>query len=432
VAPINPVLPPLIDAYVNSVIIPYSKTSHTNTNEPISEEEILSVFKHKIYSIEEDKDNSKMDVDEVTPACILTTQLLFLYYILLYEDARLNQMKTIVFSNRTVKKYSPFLFSQLPIFHLMQEAKNEPANYGVLFPRLLRLISTHYPHLCLVHDWFAAEKMIKLRSIEGKISFAAEREKLSKAFDSIQSNPNFTIKTFDRLLTFPNKYLWPLASSFVDKLSSLLSPHVSSAILEKAKQIWWRLNCIFPDALSIMTINALRYNQFDGKKLTWNDAVLDPLNVLRCDEGVFRCPALMEINLHILQEFLIASRTYFSHHLLEKPSKTVEEEKDREELRMALITAQESSAIQILLECCLPSDDSEEDERLSQVQQLIGVHLHQIFIADPNLAKLVHFQGYSNQLLPFTVSSIPSMHICLEFIPELLSQPDLEKQVSVY
>ncbi|KAJ8867831.1 hypothetical protein PR048_031636 [Dryococelus australis] len=39
------------------------------------------------------------------------------------------------------------------------------------------------------------------------------------------------------------------------------------------------------------------------------------------------------------------------------------------------------------------------------------------------------FQGYPRELLPVTVQGIPSMHICLDFIPELLSQPQVEKQV---
>jgi integrator complex subunit 2 len=41
----------------------------------------------------------------------------------------------------------------------------------------------------------------------------------------------------------------------------------------------------------------------------------------------------------------------------------------------------------------------------------------------------VLLQGYPQELLPITVPGIPSMHICLDFIPELLSQPSLEKQV---
>lgn len=68
---------------------------------------------------------------------------------------------------------------------------------------------------------------------------------------------------------------------------------------------------------------------------------------------------------------------------------------------------------------------------LREVRSVICSYLHQVFISDPGLAKLVHFQGYPRELLPVTVTGIPSMHICLDFIPELLSQPSLEKQVSV-
>jgi len=137
----------------------------------------------------------------------------------------------------------------------------------------------------------------------------------------------------------------------------------------------------------------------------------------------------MEITLHILNAFLAASRTLLNQHLMEKPSKSVEEEKDREELKVALIAAQESAAIQVLLEACLPRYPEEDSLVLKQVQNLICTNLHQVFISDPNLVKLVHFQTYSSDLLPLTVSSIPSMHIVLDFLPELLSQPDLEKQV---
>lgn len=44
---------------------------------------------------------------------------------------------------------------------------------------------------------------------------------------------------------------------------------------------------------------------------------------------------------------------------------------------------------------------------------------------------LLRFQGYPQALLPLTVAGIPSMHICLDFIPELLAQPQLEKQVDI-
>lgn len=111
----------------------------------------------------------------------------------------------------------------------------------------------------------------------------------------------------------------------------------------------------------------------------------------------------------------------------------VTQELERRELKHALTAAQESAVVQILLECCLrqPSEMKESSllTNLREVQCLICSFLHQMFIADPNLAKLVHFQGYPSELLPVTVAGIPSMHICLDFIPELLSQPQMEKQM---
>ena len=44
------------------------------------------------------------------------------------------------------------------------------------------------------------------------------------------------------------------------------------------------------------------------------------------------------------------------------------------------------------------------------------------------MAKLIHFQGYPLQLLPLMVSGVPSMHIVMDFISELLAQPQLEKK----
>jgi len=47
-----------------------------------------------------------------------------------------------------------------------------------------------------------------------------------------------------------------------------------------------------------------------------------------------------------------------------------------------------------------------------------------------NGGRWVLLQGYPRELLPLTVAGIPSMHICLDFIPELIAQPHLDKQVS--
>eukprot|EP01027_Heterolobosea_sp_BB2_P007781 GEZU01011553.1.p1 GENE.GEZU01011553.1~~GEZU01011553.1.p1 ORF type:complete len:132 (-),score=29.42 GEZU01011553.1:29-424(-) len=63
------------------------------------------------------------------------------------------------------------------------------------------------------------------------------------------------------------------------------------------------------------------------------------------------------------------------------------------------------------------------------IRQMVCSFIHQIFIENPILAKLVHFQTYDSSLLPITVTGIDSIHICLDFLIELIEQPQVEKQV---
>jgi len=136
--------------------------------------------------------------------------------------------------------------------------------------------------------------------------------------------------------------------------------------------------------------------------------------------------------------YLAGSRALLSQYLQAHPASRTEGmavEQEREELRAALVTAQESAAIQILLEVCVKTPQDQDQPGCSgtavlrEIQCRVCSQLHQMFIAVPDIAKLVHFQGYPAELLPVTVAGIPSMHICLDFICELVNQPQLEKQL---
>ncbi|CAG2065494.1 unnamed protein product, partial [Timema podura] len=76
VAPLHPVLPALVEVYVNSMLVPSSKVPQEHTNTPISEDEMRSVF----------QTSASQSQGSVLPS--LTSQLLLLYYILLYDDVR--------------------------------------------------------------------------------------------------------------------------------------------------------------------------------------------------------------------------------------------------------------------------------------------------------------------------------------------------------
>lgn len=302
-------------------------------------------------------------------------------------------------------------------------------------------------------------------------------KQLQEAFSAVPVSHTQVMQILEHLTLLSASELIPYAEVLTSNMNQLLNSGVPRRILQTVNKLWMVLNTVMPRRLWVMTVNALQpsIKFVRQQKYTQNDLMIDPLIVLRCDQRVYRCPPLMDITLHMLNGYLLASKAYLSAHLKEtaeqdRPSQnntiglvgqTDGPEVTREELKNALLAAQDSAAVQILLEICLPTEEErakgvnpdsslrnvqsvitasspnkglEEGEdnllcNLREVQCLICCLLHQMYIADPNIAKLVHFQGYPCELLPLTVAGIPSMHICLDFIPELIAQPELEKQI---
>lgn len=442
--PLHPVMPALIEVYVNSLI---ASTAKVSTEQPLSEAEIQKVFsKSQIQSkpfnqriIKKEKEEM-MEIDDATgdatEQCNLTAQLLILYYLLLYEDLRLNNMLTVLQSGRQVKSYSTEFLSELPIKYLLQFAQKNQNDFEPLFSPLLRLFITHFPHLSLVDDWIEVDDTGRApgRS-RGKIT----EMNVIEAFEEIQLCPSKTTRLLKMMLTKSAIELWPLANIFIRYFKKILEDSVPRLIQELYNQIWIKLNTILPRHLWVMTINALMPNDAITKNvmLKQENITIEPLQILRCDERVFRCPDALAIILRILQASLAASKIQLSRHIMDKPlfSKggQLQNENQREELKMALVASQESVAVQILLETCMeiPEKDhgSGKDYALREIRGIVCSYIHQVFIAEPSLAKLVHFQGYPRELLSMTVRGIPSMHICLDFIPELLSMAEMDKQI---
>ncbi|XP_068600620.1 integrator complex subunit 2 [Brachionichthys hirsutus] len=484
--PIHTQLIPLIDAYITSILTPASKANPEATNQPITEQEILDVFQSAAHG-EGPRGGGRQHYS-------ITTRLLILYYILSYEENLLASTKQLALMRRKPKSYSSSLMDQIPIKHLVTQAQGLQQELGGLHSALLRLLATNYPHLCLVEDWVCEEEVTGTLPLLRKMLLPSNtcrysRGQLHHAFQKLPSSSPRLMRILEHLTLLSPGDLIPYAEALTASSALLLEAAVPRRVLQTLNKLWMGLNTVMPRRLWVMTVNALqpsapppgqqRYNQ--------NDLMVDPLIVLRCDHRVFRCPPLMDVVLHMLNGYLLASKAYLHCHLKEtaeseRQSQTVSSlgvpgqaetpEVTREELKNALLAAQDSAAVQILLEVCLPTSEEqrlgagtesllrgiggsapgkpeqgilglgarrgegegEEPEggllsELREVQCLICCLLHQMFIADPNIAKLVHFQGYPQALLPLTVAGIPSIHICLDFIPELLAQPQLEKQI---
>ncbi|KAH9503168.1 Integrator complex subunit 2 [Bulinus truncatus] len=438
--PLHPLLPQLIESYVNSVIPKTSKPEHTN--EPLSESKILALF---------DMKKRHMAVNEVANSVsspgypdiqekLLCPQLLILYYLLLYEDLYQTHKKLIDVTKLSL--YSDTVMSQIPISYLVQEALKQHNNCQNLFPPMIRLLNTHFPHLCLVEDWLDShvglmtkDQQSAKRKHTGASTFIRP-EKIREALSAVHVRPSQAIKLLEELISCGETTVLRMCQdAIVSGLASLLQEGTPRRLLDLTKKVWFKMHSLTPRKLRLDTIKSLQPSKKSiqiSSQLTEQDLVIDPLVVLRCEDRVFRCAPILEILLRILSAYTQASRSYLNAHVLDAVE--TEKEKDRLELKVALLAAQESAIVQILLEVCLPLESEKNKSQgelssLREVRCLIFSYIHQVFIADPNLAKLVHFQGYPYELLPLVVAGVPSMHICLDFIPELIGQPQRSKQI---
>lgn len=429
-APLHPVLPPLIEVYVNSIIVPTAKGPVEHTHKPLSKEDIVRVFDSD-FNTKKTAENG-VTVPNGDPPNI-TSQLLLLYYLLLYEDVRLSSMTNLLAAGRKIMSYPTEFMCKLPIKYLLQQAQRNHHEFSGLFSPLLRLLVTHFPHLSLVDDWIEEEQQITRYT-----NVPIQTFHVLEAFEEIDSCPSKLIKLLRLMLRKSPSNIWPLAETFIQYFRHILKSTVPRVIQELYKQVWIQLNTVLPRRLWSLSINALMPDDNVLKMhLTTEHSLYDPLQILRCDERVFRCPDALAIVLRILQASLAASKSQLARHILDKPLQDkvglIQSENEREELRTALVASQESAAVQILLEACL---ETEEDRNivgrewaLREVRGVICSYIHHVFISEPSLARLVHFQGYPRELLAMAVKAIPSMHICMDFVPELLGMPEMDKQI---
>ena len=436
--PLHPVIPALIEVFVNSVLIPASSRSGAGnsimeqTNEPISEQEIREVFKKPVFSSSSVKGSrestplklwSRPTSRSASPLVLasqeehsITTQILVLYYILLYESVRLNHMRNIISNNRKVIRYSHELFADLPIKFLLQTAEREQEKFGCVFPQLLRHCSTHFPHLCLVQDWLMSDDMLMATLAPPSPNDGLSESQIRDALHNLKKCPSKLTLVLKKLQAIPPQESWQHAEAIFRHLKEILDPATPLQIQELVCKVWFRLNTVFPRKLWAITVNHLNHVNGDisvRKRITQDDLILDPLQVLRCDKRVFSCAPILEVLLYIVKGCLAASRTHLTKHIQDNPivertnvgqNVQVSNDMEREELKNALIATQESAAVQIILEAGLLSPTSGKSGSRQNVKEvkLICSFLHESFIADPSLAKLVHFQvgcGHKNMIL---------------------------------
>ncbi|XP_060662763.1 integrator complex subunit 2 [Drosophila nasuta] len=440
VRPVHPVMPALVEVFVNTLIIPNptGKISIDHMHRPFTELEILHVFRTSplTFFAEELQSESSDELAQVEVSCPLTSQLLMIYYLMLYEDTRLMNLSAL--GGRKQKEYTNNFLSGLPLKYLVQKAHQYHSDYLSLFHPLLRLIISNYPHLSMVDDWLEEHYLGGSSSLQ-HVNHELKLELLERALNMLKAKPQLAIRIFKRLLQLPPESLAQYAPKLVEHLPHVFAKDVPRYVKDLYNDLWLRLNAVLPTTFWLMSLRAITRSadSMSNRRSFGNESLLEPMDVLACPRQVFCSPYMLVVLLRILKGSLAASKTYLNVHMQQKQvldkNGLVQTDADREELKTTLIASQESAAVHILLEV-LEHMDSKASSRvalleLREIQGIIGSYVHQAFITEPSLAKLVHFQTYPKSVIPMIVASVPSMHICIDFVHEFLNVTEMDKQI---
>ncbi|KAI9275772.1 integrator complex subunit 2 [Phascolomyces articulosus] len=243
-----------------------------------------------------------------------------------------------------------------------------------------------------------------------------------------RENPSKVISVLSYVENMENVNVSPYAKLCISHLlKPCLGTDMDQDITEALVSTWESLNLIIPHEVWVMTANALR-DESIKMEYSFDTIISDPLSLFKCDRRVFRSETILPVWLHYLGCVRICSK-----HRIWKRFHTHRNAQINTRNVNALVNGQDSAMVQLLLEACIPTEaDKESPDTLKIVQRLICQFVHGLFIdgdRDMLLAKILHFQTYSIELLPVVVEFIPSLFAVFNFIPELLRQPQPDKQV---
>jgi hypothetical protein len=406
VRPLHPLLLPLLDIFVQSVVAPRSAL---RPFPPPALKELLSREPspeplHSAAKLTVTVSSSETSVVPVTR----TAQLLFVYYILTF-NAQLRTSAHYGQSDDNVATRGPYdvsdLFEYAELWALLRDAE---VHYPALYPPLLALVLAHAPQLTNARLLLAAEcaQSLRMRSSFSELSvpLSLSSPLVAKMLERLQNAPVFSVVELSALLP-------PL-------LSAALRERTGSALVSRLAEVWCHsLYPQAPEALCLLSARAL----LAESTLTHQQLLTNPLHLFAFHSSLLEHPPLFSVFLHILHFYLTAAR----QHILEQSANI-----NKSDEGQLLIGVQQSAVVQLLGELCLcPSLCTLDEGIVSEVHGQICRFLHNMFIDDPDLVKVVHFQGYSSALIPLFVRGIPSLHIAFGFLPELLQHPQRTKQL---
>nr|KAJ3419953.1 Integrator complex subunit 2 [Polyrhizophydium stewartii] len=252
-----------------------------------------------------------------------------------------------------------------------------------------------------------------------KMVFRSNVHLLRPLFANPDTERSNVIKVLHVLNSKPEHDAFSVLDSVLYLFQGLSQPSSASGELDYwFKQYWLRMLRYQPQQTFAQSMKQLadlpRFRSGSGTVQPRDDSS-HVLVVLQYGDLFFRRPSLLPIFLHLLS----MSSLIFATKI--KMAKSITEPQ-----KASALLAQDSAIVQSLLEHCIdkPSDDVSSKQ--------LCLHIHEIFVNNVASLRLIHFQGYDPRLVPLVVEQIPSMHVVIDMIPELLADPKLTRERFVF
>ena len=312
-------------------------------------------------------------------------------------------------------EYSDSLMNAFPTKLLLRKLESS-AELADVYPPLLGLIAAQQPHLLNPTESLRRS----MRTIEASANLLGTDWRLElKNLTSVdrQAVRQALLLSFLRRVRQAPESSLEVETDIVAVLDFavpfFLEGGVDRTTASVFLDLWLRWSGAFAHALWVPTMRLLLPpSGREGHRHTSVSFVSflnDPLSLLDCDQRVYRRPVLLRILLEILGPLMVASRQRL-HQRMSVNRLTLDD-------LNGLLLTQESAIVQALLDVCRKQASEADGASLSEIQEIVCMFLHQQFIDNVLLMKLVHFQGYEDELIAVTVDGIPSMRtfaiICL-------------------
>ncbi|GMT08896.1 hypothetical protein PFISCL1PPCAC_193, partial [Pristionchus fissidentatus] len=344
-----------------------------------------------------------------------------LSYRLHYDTARATDRVT-----QRVLLYPDAMYTAIPLRYLLGVVEYLDSSYSSIRGWLTRLAAEIFPYM---QPSTESVEIVRCSLSERERERRLDESELERQLRG--SNPLMAVKRLEAAGLSEQFRLLPLIAR-----CTLLSLQSGSTLeyVNATTRLWMKMESVVPR--SLIEISAREWLGAGGcKEIVPVEMLYEmPPLLFRVDRKMFSSSAHLECFLRALSFFVQAGRTLMGKALTACPEREDFSKVDRDVVSSTNDHAQSATIVHLLIEIIDPLRFKERQAdlcsvRLDELTRLACEEIHQLFIADRQLLKLVLWQMLPLHLLPTLVNSIPSLHIALEYVSEMLASPDLQRRL---